>query len=354
MTMEAAYVGNRGAWLQGSLYSFNAVTPSILAAHGLNLSSPSDLTLLNSQIGSTAVKAAGYSLPFANFPPTTTLTNALRPFPQYGAITPTSSTGNSWYDSLQTKLNARLKWNLTALATYTWAKSITRTGTFNDWTNLNTQKALDVNSIPQALSMNLIYQTPHVRSGLLGSNKIMRQIFSDWQASAVLRYQSGALITAPTSNNNLGTYLAGASTQYMARVPGQPLYLTDPNGKIDPTKQLLLNPAAWTECGSTATFGCGAPRYTDFRQRRSPQEDIGLGRRFVLSGKEVTRFVEFRMEMYNPFNRIVFPNIGVGNPITSPSRNSNLLLTGGFGFMNVNNIAAGTARNMLAVARISF
>jgi hypothetical protein len=65
------------------------------------------------------------------------------------------------------------------------------------------------------------------------------------------------------------------------------------------------------------------------------------------------RFFEIRMEMYNPFNRIVFPNIGVGNPITSPTRNSNLLLTGGFGFINVNNIAAGTARNMLAVARIS-
>jgi hypothetical protein len=53
-------------------------------------------------------------------------------------------------------------------------------------------------------------------------------------------------------------------------------------------------------------------------------------------------------------NRIVFPNIGVGNPITSPKRNSNQLLTGGFGFMNVNNIAAGTARNMLVVARIAF
>jgi hypothetical protein len=182
----------------------------------------------------------------------------------------------------------------------------------------------------------------------------MRQIFSDWQASAALRYQSGALIGAPTSNDNLGTYLEGASTQYMARVPCQPLYLTDPNGKIDPTKQLFLNPAAWTECGPTATFGCGAPRYTDFRQRRSPQEDIGIGRRFVLGGKEVGRFFEMRMEMYNPFNRIVFPNIGVGNPITSATQNSNGLLTGGFRFMNVNNIASGTARNMLVVARIAF
>jgi hypothetical protein len=255
---------------------------------------------------------------------------------------------------LQTKLNARLKHNISALATYTWAKSLARLGNFNDWTNFNTQKALDVNSIPQTLSINVVYQTPHVTSGFLGTNRIARQIVSDWQVSSVLRYQSGALITAPTSNDTLGSYLAGAAVQYMARVPGQPLYLTNPNGKIDPTQQLLLNPAAWTECGPIATFGCGAPRYTDFRQRRTPQEDLGLGRRFVLSDTHAGRFFEIRMELYNPFNRLVFPGIGVGNPITTATHNSNGQLTGGFGFMNVNNIAAGTARNLLAVARFSF
>ena len=108
------------------------------------------------------------------------------------------------------KLNARLKYNITALGTYTWAKSLTRVSTFDNWTDLSTQKVLDANSIPQAFSLNVIYQTPHLRSGFLGSNRITRQIFSDWQISAVLRYQSGALITAPGSNDNLGTYLAGA------------------------------------------------------------------------------------------------------------------------------------------------
>jgi hypothetical protein len=58
--------------------------------------------------------------------------------------------------------------------------------------------------------------------------------------------------------------------------------------------------------------------------------------------------------MYNPFTRIVFPAIGVGNPISGATRNSNGQITGGFGFMNVNNIATGTARNMLVVARIAF
>ena len=356
LTLEAAYVGNRGAWLQSTLAQTNALTPAILAAHGLSLANATNLTLLNSPIGSAAVKTAGFSLPFATFPPTTTLANALRPFPQYGNIVPTSPDGDSWYDSLQMKLNARLKHNITALATYTWAKSLTRIAPLDNWTAFNTQKALDVNDLPQSLSMNLIYQTPHLTSGFLGSHKITKQVFSDWQVSGVLRYQSGLLITAPTSNDNLGTYLAGASgvTQYMTRVPNQPLYLTDPNGHIDPTEQLLLNPAAWVECGPTATFGCGAPRYADFRQRRSPQEDIGLGRRFVLSDAHTSRFFEIRMEMYNPFNRIVFPAIGVGNPVTAATHNSNGQLTGGFGFMNVNNIVAGTARNMLVVARLSF
>ncbi|MBV8907144.1 MAG: hypothetical protein JOZ22_26175, partial [Acidobacteriia bacterium] len=362
LTLEAAYVGNRGVWLQGTLYPLNSVSPAILAAHGLSLSSPADLTLLNSQIGSAAVKAAGFSLPFSTFPPTTTLTNALRPFPQFGNVTATSPVGNSWYDSLQTKLNMRLKYGFSALATYTWQKSLNRTSNFDNWTALNTQKALDVNDIPQTLSINGIYQTPHLTSGFLGKNRIASQIFSNWQISAVLRYQSGALITAPTSNDNVGTYLAGVATptvpqlipQYMTRVPGQPLYLVDPNGPIDPTKQLLLNPAAWTECGPTATFGCGAPRYTDFRQRRTPQEDIGLGRRFVVSQEHPGRFFELRVEMYNPFNRIVFPAIGVGNPITAATHNSNGLLTGGFGFMNVNSIAAGTARNLLVVGRLAF
>jgi hypothetical protein len=39
--------------------------------------------------------------------------------------------------------------------------------------------------------------------------------------------------------------------------------------------------------------------------------------------------------MYSPFNRIVFPAIGVGNPVTADTHNSNGQLKSGFGFMNV-------------------
>lgn len=59
------------------------------------------------------------------------------------------------------------------------AKSLTRIASFDNWTAFNTQKALDVNDNPQALSVNVIYQTPHLTSGFLGRNKIAKQIFSD-------------------------------------------------------------------------------------------------------------------------------------------------------------------------------
>ena len=41
IAVEASYVGNRGVWWQApSLEDINAVTPSILSAHDMNLSDP--------------------------------------------------------------------------------------------------------------------------------------------------------------------------------------------------------------------------------------------------------------------------------------------------------------------------
>ena len=43
------------------------------------------------------------------------------------------------------------------------------------------------------------------------------------------------------------------------RVPGQPLFLKDPNCHcIDPNKEFVLNPAAWSEAAG-GQFGGAAP-----------------------------------------------------------------------------------------------
>src|SRR2546427_2789856 len=83
-------------------------------------------TLLNSNITSAAVVAAGFKSPYPGF--NGSLAQALRPFPQYvtalaGALS-SATIGNSTYHSLQTKLEKRFSKGLFAEVVFTWAKNL--------------------------------------------------------------------------------------------------------------------------------------------------------------------------------------------------------------------------------------
>ena len=80
----------------------------------------------------------------------------------------------------------------------------------------------------------------------------------DWTFGGVFRYQSGDLIRVPASNNGLLTQLArgpannpalwGGGNTFWNQVDGQAYLTKDPNcGCIDPTKDRVLNAAAWTD-----------------------------------------------------------------------------------------------------------
>src|SRR5258708_20674465 len=57
LIVEAAYVGNRGAWfVANSLVDLNALTPQRLQSYGLNINNSPDRTLLTSPISSTPVQ----------------------------------------------------------------------------------------------------------------------------------------------------------------------------------------------------------------------------------------------------------------------------------------------------------
>ena len=73
--------------------------------------------------------------------------------------------------------------------------------------------------------------------------------------------------------------LWGGGYTFMDRVPGQPLFLVNPNSKFDPTTQLVLNPNAWVE-PPYGTFGTSAPYFNDFRWQRQPAESMSFGRIF--------------------------------------------------------------------------
>jgi hypothetical protein len=126
LMVELAYVGNRAVWLQSdSLVDFNAVSQQRLASFGLDVSSAANRALLILPMSSPQVAAAGFKVPYAGFPTSSTLAQALRPYPQFGNLGGRwVARGNSWYDSLQGKVTKRYSHGLTATVAYTWQKEL--------------------------------------------------------------------------------------------------------------------------------------------------------------------------------------------------------------------------------------
>ena len=329
LMVEANWVGNRGAWeTASSATALNYITPAILAKHGLSQSSSNLTSLLTSPTSSAQAVAAGIAVPYTGFPTGSSVMQAIRQYPMYSSnlTAQWAPEADSWYQSLQAKMTKRISWGLTATAAFTWSKAMaTDVGTLNYW-NLGLNKSITSFDQPILFVVGWTYEVPKIPH--FANNKIVTQTLSGWTLGGLLQYGSGLPIGSPGSLNNLSSVL-GFGT-YMNRNPGVPLYLESLNCHcIDPTKQLVLNPAAWTDA-APGQFGQAAPYYSDYRFERRPGEQMSFGRTFRLSE---SKFLSLRAEFFNIFNRTYFPNPSTSNPLAATTT-SNGVLTGGFGFIN--------------------
>ncbi|HTR37706.1 MAG TPA: TonB-dependent receptor [Bryobacteraceae bacterium] len=396
LVVDAAYVGNRGAWWVSPLLAslnYNALTPQqLLTQYGLDVRSRADTTLLNTQINSPAVTArfpwlANPNNVYPGFPNTQTLLQALRPYPQWNGIPPFLGPpdGNTWYDSLQIKVTKRISHGLSGQVAYTWQKELTN-GTnsntsyvtpspplINDVFNKDVNKQISGFSVPQELIIAFNYTTPKLEGSWKGVGAVS-WLARDWTVGGVLRYQSGLILQSPFSSNNLLSNLArgpannpavwGGGYTFMNRVPGQPLFTVDPNSHFDPTKQLVLNPNAWVE-PPYGTFGQSAPYFNDFRWQRQPAESLAFGRIFRIKERYQ---IQIRAEFQNIFNRLFYQapadGAGFGVPFTSISSptlhgNPGGTLSAGYGYVNWVNggqtqFGGAQPRSGQVVARFTF
>ncbi|HXP87933.1 MAG TPA: carboxypeptidase-like regulatory domain-containing protein [Bryobacteraceae bacterium] len=370
LAVEASYVGNRGIWWNApALVDVNALTPQRIAAAGLNINNPADVTLLQSPLTNAAVIARGFKPPFGNFPSTLTLAQSLRPFPQFNSITALwAPDGNTRYDSLQAKATKRFSHGLQGTVLFTWAKNlsdaspsnVTIPGTggqaVNDVFNRGQNMYISPYDIPLALTIAPSYTLP-----TLHGNKLVSWAVRDWQINALLGYASGLPILAPQAQNNLNLSLlrnnTGAQTSYANRVSGQPLFTQDINCHcFDPNKVFILNPLAWSQPGP-GQWGSGAAYYSDYRQQRRPNENMSLGRIFRIREK-IT--LNIRGEFSNIFNRAEMPVPTSTNAAATQVHNAAGVPTTGFGFIAtanegaITNIQTATSRQGVIVARFIF
>ena len=195
------------------------------------------------------------------------------------------------------------------------------------------------------------------------AKKVVSHAVKDWQIGGVLSYQSGALLSVPSSNNNLfgqlnrgGGLFSGGQTYYnfASGMGVNNVFLKDPNCHcFDPTQELVLNPAAWTE-PTPGQFASTAGYYNGYRWQRQPTENVNLGRNFRM-GREGKMNLQVRVEFQNVLNRHFYGQPSAGNPIASTLRaNPNSTLSAGFGFVNFLNGAGAIPRAGTLVGRFSF
>jgi hypothetical protein len=364
--VEASYVGNRGAWWRATnLVDYNALTPSRLAAYGLDITNAADRATLISQVRAVGAGKFQNQLPYASFPSTLSVAQSLRPFPQFGNIPVIGANlGRTWYDSLQVKATKRFSHGVDFTYTYTFQKELTigaesdtGGGQVNDVFNRQSNKFLSSFSRPHVSVLAINYSVPKIKG-----NRYVSYALSDWTMGAVLQYASGQPIRVPNSTSNLGTTLL--RTTWAERVPGVAPFLKTaadgtqtPMGNLncgcfDPTRDLVLNPAAWRE-PAAGTFSPSTAYYNDYRQQRRPNESFSFGRVFKIQER---KSLSIRAEFTNPLNRLYWGNATSTAYNAAVARNASTgALTSGFGFINtgVAPPAPGERQGSL-VARFTF
>jgi hypothetical protein len=353
LVVEAAYVGNRGAWFMANgLVDYNALSEDRIRAVGLDLSRAEDRTLLSSRIDSPLAAQRGFNrAPYAGFPTAATVAQTLRPYPQFGGLgTLWAPLGNNWYDSLQVKATKRYSKGLTMTVAYTRSKTLTtvedNTGAvvpINDVFNRRNQKSFSVSDQPHVFVTGINYQTPTVRW-----NKVARWMLSDYTVGGIFRYASGTPIRVPSAQNNLNALLFRGTNAN--RVPGEPLFLKDLNCHcIDPNKDFVLNPKAWADPGP-GQWGFAAAYYNDYRYARRYDEQFNFGRNFPV--REGMSF-SIRAEFFNVFNRTYLNNPDSGNALATQVRNASGAVISGFGRINAGSVFS-PPRSGQIVARFQF
>ncbi|MBZ5586810.1 MAG: TonB-dependent receptor, partial [Acidobacteriia bacterium] len=336
IVVEAAYVGSRGAWWRADgLQNFNNMTPEYLQSKGLDVHNATDRALLTSRIDSAAAAARGFTKPYPSFPSGSTVAQALRPYPMYlNAQGLWSPVGKNWYDSLQAKFTKRVSHGFTFLAAYTFSKSLADyEGSYTNVWNRGLQKALTSFDQPHMLAMSGTYRVPRLAPQ---SSRLLAAVIEDWQIGAVLRYSSGTPIQVPNAQSALSGLLGASVSTPANRVPGQALFLADPNS-ADPRTTFVLNPAAWTD-PAPGDWGTAAKYYGDYRNRRRPDEQFSLSKSFRI--REGVSF-GVRFELFNAFNRL-----RLNSPTSGNAKATQVLSNGvpqsGFGYVDATSANGAT------------
>jgi hypothetical protein len=303
-TLDVAYVGNNGHFLGGGprgIWS-NQIDPRYLVLGNLLVASatPANITSAKAIFPSVA-------LPYANF--AGTISQSLRPFPQYSGISDVwGNVGNINYNSLQVIGHKTLSHGVIADFNYTLSKAFddlsSRNGYFSD-------KAQSVNPT-HTFNVMFVYALPFGNGQhLAGAHRAVRALVSGWQLSGVTTYRSGTgvgSIGAACNLPNAGGCFASYNPSFSGPVRINGDYGTgDLLGRTPPVfldRNAFVSPLAYTYGNTPRTLVYGLRNPASYNQNVSVRRSFRIRESLGLT---------FQGDAINVFNWVNFssPNLDI-------------------------------------------
>jgi len=336
--IDVAYQGNRGTRLNSTM-DLNQLPTSQLSRG----------SLLGQRVDSAAARAAGITLPFANFPGNLSVAQSLRAFPQYLSVSSLfAGYGRSWYDAMQLKVERRFG-TFQLQANYTWSKSLGYghfrqvfsqlggQGSPQDYNNLPDSKSFMPFDVPHVFNVLATYDLPMGKGQKYFSStpKIANALISGWTVSGIMQYRAGTLLQLVTPGNPLGNGVLFAPLT-KANLNAVPIRTGVDRTTLDPNNPNIrfFNAAAFS-AAPQYTLGTAAFYQNDFRQPMFMDERFSIVKRTTLWDNEKNPVVlTYRADAFNMFNRTVFGGVvgTIGNPNfgrpTGPQNGSRIITMG--------------------------
>lgn len=324
--LDVAYVGAHGDHTQAYMHDPNQGNPADMSRGNCLYVDVSQQTTNAACAGQPLVPS-----PYAGF--TGTVSQALRPFPQYSnANLDTSFASNPFgvytYHAMQMQLQKRYSAGLTVLASFTWSKNLTNSdseyplqsawegngasGVLNTY-NQKAEKGLSQFDMPESVVLSYTYELPLGRGKkFLNQNAAVNALVGGWQVSGIHYYQSGTPLVVTSPNWDSGIFAGQASSAH-----SRPNVVAGVNpsafdgGTYKWGLSRKLNPAAFTPAPNF-TFG-DAPRTLNTREFANLDEDFSISKQLPTFTERVKAV--FRIDMFDAFNRHRFTGFdnGVGD-----------------------------------------
>ena len=245
-------------------------------------------------------------------------TQARRRFPHLQGISYVSNVGQSWYDSLQVRMERRFTGGFNFVGAYTWGKSNAigcvvgsqnECQGFRNPTNFRLDKGPGPADIRHRLVVSSVFELPFGRGKRFGGDapRGLDMVIGGWQISAIATFQTGNRVTPSLTynNSNAGGNRPDQIGDPMANAARTLDNWFDHTAFVrPPTLQQVLDSGqdVWRSIGNAGRGSIVGPGLNLW--------DLGIMKRFPLPWEGHS--VQWRTELFNAWNH---PNFG--NPNTS-------------------------------------